>query len=83
MPSADGRWTRARRSVITDQESEPEELYVKFKLWIETPDGERVWLDDYLKNLPPGSQVSITEKGAQNRPTGPDGSPVADGDPES
>lgn len=66
-------------------DKEPETLISKFKLWVETADGERVWLDDWLKTLPPGSQVRMREKRGETRPTGPDGSPAdsADGDPES
>ena len=37
----------------------PKELWAKLRVWIETPDGERMWLNDWLDSLPPGTKLNI------------------------
>ncbi len=41
---------------------DPKKLWVKFKLWVDTPDGERMWLSEWLDSLPPGTKVRMTDK---------------------
>ena len=64
-------------------DTEPEILISKLKLWVETADGERVWLDDWLKSLPPGSQVRMRDTTAEQTSPDPSGTTDAPGDNDS
>ena len=44
----------------------PKELCMKMKLWVDTPDGKRVWLKEWLDSLPPGSKVRIVDSSKQS-----------------
>ena len=39
---------------------------MKMKLWVDTPDGKRVWLKEWLDSLPPGAKVRIIDRSKQS-----------------
>ena len=48
------------------QGDDPKKLCLKMKLWVDTPDGKRVWLKEWLDSLPPGSKVRIVDRSKQS-----------------
>ena len=64
----------------TTVDTEQEALISKIRLWVETPDGERVWLDDWLKTLPPGTQVRMRDTTEEQTSPDPNGTTDAPAD---
>ena len=42
------------------------ELWAALKLWVDTPDGKRMWLKEWLDSLPPGAKVRIIDRSKQS-----------------